>query len=301
MNPYYTDYSEYISRFFPGEKIQKISINAGFSCPNRDGTIGKGGCIYCDNRSFTPSYCFKGASVEEQLIEGKRFFARKYPQMKYLAYFQSYTNTGQRSIEYLDSIFRVALEVEDVLGLIVGTRPDCISDDVIEMLVKLGEKGKIFVELGAESSHNQTLKLINRGHSWEDTKDAVDRLSKRGISVGLHLIMGLPGETEKMMLDTVESVSSIPIESLKIHHLQILSDTPLMRMYENREIEVATFSMEEYMELCVKMIKIVPKEIAIERFLASSPTEKVVAPKWGIKNYEFINLLHNRLKNQLVV
>ncbi len=295
MNPYYTDYAEYIGRFFPNDKIQKISVNAGFSCPNRDGTIGKGGCIYCDNHSFTPAYCFGTKDIKKQLIAGKEFFARKYPRMKFLAYFQSYTNTGQRSTEYLSKIYREALDVDDVVGLIIGTRPDSISEEIIETLVNLGEFGKVFVELGAESSHNKTLDIINRGHNWETTVDAVERLSASGISVGLHLIMGLPEETEDMMFETVRRAIELPIESLKLHHLQILRDTPLMDLYETDKIKVKPFKLEDYVDLCVKIIKLVPRNIAIERFLASSPPEKVYSPKWGLKNYQFTNLLINRL------
>ena len=305
MNPYYKDYNEYITEIFPGMKVQKLSINAGFSCPNRDGTIGRGGCVYCDNTSFTPSYCFGRNTVKEQVEAGKRFFARKYPAMKFLAYFQSYTNTFVKrangvgvssGVDSLERLYRDALEQEDVVGLIIGSRPDCFPEEVVEMLGRLNLEYPVFVELGAETSHNPTLELINRGHSWEQTCDAVDRLTKAGIRCGLHLIFGLPGETEEMMLATVERACRLPVDSLKLHHLQVIASTPLHEGYQSGRITVDPFSMDDYLELCVKIIGIVPRRIAIERFLASSPPEKVVAPKWGIKNYQFTNLLLNKLK-----
>ena len=305
MNPYYKDYNEYITEIFPGMKVQKLSINAGFSCPNRDGTIGRGGCIYCDNTSFTPSYCFGRNTVKEQVEAGKLFFARKYPAMKFLAYFQSYTNTFVKrgngvgvssGVDSLERLYRDALEQEDVVGLIIGSRPDCFPEEVVEMLGRLNLEYPVFVELGAETSHNPTLELINRGHTWEQTCDAVDRLTKGGIRCGLHLIFGLPGETEEMMLATVERACRLPVDSLKLHHLQVIASTPLHEGYQSGRITVDPFSMDDYLELCVKIIGIVPRRIAIERFLASSPPEKVVAPKWGIKNYQFTNLLLNKLK-----
>ena len=318
MNSYYKDYSEYLSEFFPGIKVQKLSINAGFSCPNRDGTIGRGGCIYCDNTTFTPSYCFAHGSVMQQIEAGKRFFSRKYPAMKYLAYFQSFTNTfipditsdstteereeergvrdREESLRRLESLYREALGCEDVLGLVIGSRPDCFSDEVIDLLADLNREYKVFVEIGAETSHNSTLKLINRGHTWEQTVETVKRLASRGIEVGLHLICGLPGESEEKILETVRRVVELPIGSLKFHHLQIIESTELHKGYISGKYDVKPYDMESYLELCRRIIKIVPRRIAIERFLASSPASKVVAPGWGIKNYEFTNLLHNRLK-----
>ncbi len=305
MNPYYKDYSEYLGEIFPGLKVQKLSVNAGFSCPNRDGTIGRGGCIYCDNTTFTPSYCFEPGSVKEQIEAGKRFFARKYPSMKFLAYFQSFTNTfagtssgSHDTVSLLEELYREALAEEDVIGIIIGSRPDCFPPDVVEMLSRLNREYPVFVELGAETSHDETLMLINRGHLWSQTTDAVGRLTDEGIRVGLHLICGLPGETEGMMLQSVERACRLPIDSIKLHHLQVIRSTPLHVSMENGKIAVSPFTLQGYLDLCVKIINIVPREIAIERFLASSPPEKVIAPKWGIKNYEFTNLLLNRLKGE---
>lgn len=292
----YKDFATYMGEKFPGIKVQKISVNAGFSCPNRDGSIGTGGCIYCDNTSFTPEYCFNSKDIRAQIENGKKFFSRKYPQMKYLAYFQSFSNTYNRSVEDLEAIYHQALGNEDVIGLIIGTRPDILPDTVVEMLSRLNKEKTVFVELGAESSHDSTLKLVNRGHKWDDVVNSAERLNKAGISVGLHLIEGLPGETEEMMLQTIRRAVVLPIESLKLHHLQVIKDTPLARLIDEKKIDVKTFSVEEYIDLCIEIINLVPGNIAIERFLASSPPDKVIMPKWGLKNYEFVNLLNNRLK-----
>ncbi|MDE6072033.1 MAG: TIGR01212 family radical SAM protein [Muribaculaceae bacterium] len=294
----YKDFAEYMREKFPGEKVQKISVNAGFSCPNRDGTIGRGGCIYCDNTSFTPGYCFNHGDIVSQLEEGKRFFARKYPKMKYLAYFQSFSNTFGRPVSELERMYREALGVDGVVGLIIGTRPDTLPDDVVSMLSRLNREKPVIVEIGAETSHDSTLKVINRGHKWRDVEDAVERLHSAGVSVGLHLIAGLPGEDDEMVMTTVRRAVALPIESIKLHHLQVLSSTPLARMMADGELTVNPFNVEDYIELCIRIIKLVPRNIAIERFLASSPPARVLAPKWGMKNYEFVNLLRSRLSKE---
>jgi len=296
VNPWYTDYNEYLQRFFPGTKVQKISVNAGTGCPNRDGTIGRGGCIYCNNSSFTPAYCFRTAGVQEQLEEGKRFFAHKYPKMQYLAYFQSYTSTYRKSAVVLEAMYRKALETEDVIGLIIGTRPDCIPPEVVDMLSRINKEHPVFVELGVETMCAATLNLINRGHDPQKSRDAITTLAKAGLHVGAHMIAGLPGEDDEQVLKNIREICSLPVESIKLHHLQILRDTPLLRMWKAGQVDITTFTPESYLKLCVRIVRTVPRHIAIERFLASSPRELVESPKWGLKNYEFTNLLINKLK-----
>lgn len=297
MAEYYKDFGDYMAEKFPGIKVQKISVNAGFSCPNRDGTIGRGGCIYCDNSSFTPGYCFSNESISSQLNAGKAFFARKYPKMKYLAYFQSFSNTFGRPVEELEQMYREAMNVEDVVGVIIGTRPDTLPQETVGMLGRLNKEMPVIVEIGAETSHDATLELINRGHSWRDVEDAVKRLHEAGISSGLHLIAGLPGETSEMTLETVRKAVAQPIDSIKLHHLQILRNTRLAQLWESGKLSVEQFTVEKYIDLCIKIINLVPRKIAIERFLASSPPDKVLSPHWGLKNYEFTNLLKNKLKD----
>lgn len=293
----YKDFGDYMAEKFPGIKVQKISVNAGFSCPNRDGTIGRGGCIYCDNSSFTPGYCFSNESISSQLNAGKAFFARKYPKMKYLAYFQSFSNTFGRPVEELEQMYREAMNVEGVVGVIIGTRPDTLPQETVGMLGRLNQEMPVIVEIGAETSHDATLELINRGHSWRDVEDAVKRLHEAGLSTGLHLIAGLPGETPEMMLETVRKGVALPIDSIKLHHLQILKNTRLAQLWESGKLSVEQFTVEKYIDLCIKIINLVPRKIAIERFLASSPPDKVLSPHWGLKNYEFTNLLKNKLKD----
>lgn len=286
-----TTYADYLNHIFPGIKVQKISINAGFSCPNRDGTIGVGGCSYCRNDSFSPAYCMTTKSVAKQMEEGKNFFARKYPQMKYLAYFQSYTNTHGKDIEALRSIYEEALNCEDVVGLVIGTRPDTLPDPVIDLLDEINKKKPVFLEIGAETSNNHTLEIINRHHSWEDVESAVLRASAKGIRCGIHLIAGLPGEDNEQILTNVRKACALPIDTLKLHQLQILFDTPLYRQWKENLIDVRPFSLENYLSLCRQIVDIVPDNIIIERFLAQSPPDMVAAPKWGVKNYQFMHLL----------
>lgn len=292
MNPFYKDYSEYIAEIFPDFKVQKLSVNTSRSCPNRDGTLGTGGCIYCNNRSFTPGYCFSGASVADQLRDGKRFFARKYPDMRYIAYFQSFSSTYG---EGLRQDIEEAVSVDDVCGIAVGARPDCLGPDVIAILTEYARKMPVFVEIGVESLHDDTLKLINRGHDADTAVRAIRNCAEAGLHVGVHLIAGLPGETDEMILDTVRQVCDLPVGSLKMHQLQVLKDTPLAAMIEAGKVSVSGYSLEDYLTLCVRIVEAVPRHICIERFLAQAPSDMVLSPKWGIKNYEFTNLLLNSL------
>lgn len=292
MNPFYKDYSEYIAEIFPDFKVQKLSVNTSRSCPNRDGTLGTGGCIYCNNRSFTPGYCFSGGSVPEQLRDGKRFFARKYPDMRYIAYFQSFSSTYGTGLK---QDLEEASGIDGICGIAVGARPDCLGPEVIEILKEYGRMMPVFVEIGVESLHDGTLRLINRGHDAATAIRAIRNCAEAGLHVGVHLIAGLPGETDEMILDTVRRTCDLPIGSLKMHQLQVLRDTPLAAMTESGEVSMTGYSLEDYLDLCVRIVEAVPRHICIERFLAQAPPDMVLSPKWGIKNYEFTNLLLNRL------
>ena len=285
-------YSEYLDSIFPGVKVQKISVNAGFSCPNRDGTIGTGGCVYCRNDSFSPAYCMESDSLKSQIENGKAFFRRKYPEMKYLVYFQSYTNTHSSDIEYLRQLYGEALGCDDVVGLVIGTRPDTLPDEIIDILTEINHRYPVFLEIGAETSNDVTLRTINRNHTWHDVEDAVRRAAAKGLHCGLHLIAGLPGEDDSQILLNVTKACSLPIETLKMHHLQVLKGTPLLKQWKERKIEIMPFDTEHYLALCARIVDIIPDNIVIERFLAQSPPDMVVAPKWGLKNYQFMNLLN---------
>lgn len=289
----YRDFSDFLKEHFD-VKVQKITVNAGFTCPNRDGTKGRGGCTYCNNQSFNPEYCRPALSVREQLERGKEFFARKYPQMKYLAYFQAYTNTHSDDIDRLMRLYEEALETPDVVGLIIGTRPDCMPQELIDRLAGLGKW--VMVEYGAESACDRTLELVNRCHTWADTADAVRRTHETGIPCGLHLIMGLPGEDEDVMLSTIDRVNELPVDTVKIHQLQLVRGTRMARDVEAGLYDIPRFTAEEYADLCVRLLRRLRKDIAVERFVSQSPSELLIYPRWGLKNYQFTNLLNNRLE-----
>lgn len=208
------EYNQYIREKI-GRRVQKLSVNIGASCPNRDGSIGVGGCAFCNNKSFSPEYCDAEKSVTQQIKEGKEFFRKKYPDMVYLAYFQAYTNTYGETGRLLAQ-YREALACEDVVGLVIGTRPDCIAEDLLEGLAEIAKETYVCVELGAESIYDETLKKINRGHTWECTQEAVQRLARKGIDVGLHFIMGLPGESREEMLRVADEVSKMPVALIKL-------------------------------------------------------------------------------------
>lgn len=292
----YRDFADFLAGYFP-YKVQKLAINAGFTCPNRDGTKGIGGCTYCNNQTFNPSYCAPRLSVAEQIEEGKQFFARKYPEMRYLAYFQAYTNT-HGDIDRLMKLYREALEQPLVEGLIIGTRPDCVPNQLLDKLQELSHEKFVMIEYGAETSHDSTLQFINRCHTWQDTIDAVRRTALRDIPVGLHLIVGLPGEDDEMILTTIDRVSELPISTLKLHQLQIIRGTRLARDIEQQLYTIRQFTPDSYIDLCCRIIEHTSPTIAIERFVSQSPDEHLISPRWGLKNYQFTNLLQNRIKEK---
>lgn len=295
---FYRDYSDFLAEHFSG-KVQKLTINAGFSCPNRDGTVGRGGCTYCNNQSFNPGYCASTAGVAEQLEKGKRFFARKYPNMRYLAYFQAYTNT-HGELEQLLSLYREALAIDGVEGIIVATRPDSMPQQLLEAMAGIKSEGHfVMVEYGAESSHDATLAAVNRCHTWAQTVDAVGRTRAAGIPVGLHLINGLPGEDEAMILATVEAVNSLPIDTVKFHQLQVVKGTTLARQVDEGAVSVRSWSVDEYIDLCCDIVGRLRRDIAIDRFVSQSPDELLISPRWGLKNYEFAAKLQQALQKRL--
>ena len=292
--PYYNDYGTWIRRQFEF-RVQKISIDAGFTCPNRDGRISTGGCIYCDNRTFNPSYCQRRLSVSNQLAEGKQFFARKYPDMKYLAYFQAFTNT-YAPIAQLKALYEEALQVEDIVGIVIGTRPDCVSDELLDYLAELNERTFVLVEYGIESTNNDTLLRINRGHSFEQSVSALERTHQRGLLTGAHIILGLPGEDAAESLRQAPILSQLPIDILKIHQMQIIRGTRLAEEFEREPFHI--YTVDEYIELIAQYIQRLRPDMVLERFVSQSPKELLIAPHWGLKNYEFTNKLVNYLKEK---
>lgn len=284
----YNDFGTWLRKRFPDFRVQKISIDAGFTCPNRDGRISTGGCTYCDNRTFNPSYCDRNKSIREQLKEGKNFFNRKYSNMKYLAYFQAFTNT-YGSVDLLKKMYEEALQEEDIVGLVIGTRPDCISTPLLDYLEQLSRQTFLIVEYGIESANNETLRRINRGHTFECSKKAVEMTAERGILTGGHIILGLPGEDREESLRQAPIISSLPLNILKIHQMQIIKGTRLAEEYLQNPFPL--YTVEEYVCLIADYISLLRKDLVLERFVSQSPPELLIAPRWGLKNYQFVHLL----------
>lgn len=288
----YRDFGTWIRERFP-YRVQKISVDAGFTCPNRDGHISTGGCTFCNNQTFSPAFCNRNKSVSEQLEDGKAFFARKYPSMKYLAYFQSYTNT-YAGTETLKRMYEEALEADDVVGLVIGTRPDCVSDDLLDYLEELNRRTFLIVEYGIESANDDTLRRINRGHTFACSREAVVRTHERGILTGGHIILGLPGEDAAESLRQAPIISDLPLDILKIHQLQVIKGTPLAREYAQRPFHL--YTVEEYIDLIIQYVSALRQDLVLERFVSQSPSELLIAPHWGLKNHEFTNLLNQRMR-----
>lgn len=282
-----------------GCKVQKISVNAGFTCPNRDGTVGWGGCTYCNNQTFNPEYCQNNKSVTQQLEEGKTFFARKYPDMKYLAYFQAYTNT-YADIHTLISKYEEALAVEDVVGLIIGTRPDCMPIPLLDYLEQLSRRVLLIVEYGIETSFDDVLLHINRGHDFESTRGAVEQTAARGIPVGGHIILGLPGTYEKpdYILTEAQAMSRLPLTTLKIHQLQLVKGTHMATEYAEHPERFHRYTVDEYVDAVIDFMEYSRPDLVFERFVSQSPPQLLAVPGWGLKNYEFTAKVNKRMQQR---
>ena len=292
----YHDFSSYLRSHFP-YKVQKISINAGLSCPNRDGTLGRGGCIYCNNYSFAPEYTHRRESIRRQLEEGISFFARKYPSMKYLAYFQAYTNT-YGDTRRLIRMYEEALTTPGVVGLVIGTRPDCLGEDLRVYLKELASHQFVYMEYGLESTLDSTLERINRGHTFEQCKEVVEWSRTSGIDCGVHLILGLPGEKWEDYLSHADKVSDLPITSLKIHQLQVLEGTPLATLYREDPSILKLSDPKDYIRLLGEFVMRLRPDIYLDRFVSQSPPELLLAPKWNIKNYQFTEQLKRYMREE---
>lgn len=278
-----------------GCKAQKLSVDAGLTCPNRDGTLGRGGCTFCDNRTFNPAYCRQGGSITDQLEAGKRFFSRKYPTMKYLAYFQSYSNS-YGTLSHLKELYEEALRVPDVVGLVIGTRPDCMPDALLEYLEELNRRTFLLVEYGVESANEETLVRVNRGHTFAQARECIIRTAQRGIRVGVHMILGFPWETRSELIRQAQLIASLPITTLKLHQLQVIRGTQLAREYELHPWPLPT--AEEYVDLVLEYISHLPPSLVLERFVSQSPPEYVIAPLWGLKNHEFTALVKKAMQKR---
>ena len=289
----YNDLGDFLRKVFP-YKVQKISINAGFTCPNRDGSKGWGGCTYCNNQTFSPEYCHTEKSVTEQLEEGIRFFSRKYPEMKYLAYFQAYTNTYDE-LSSLKAKYEEALSYPGVVGLIVGTRPDCMPDDLLDYFTDLSKEKFVMIEYGLESTLDKTLLRINRGHTYGESETAIRRTAERGIYTGAHLILGLPGENREEIMHHADRLSALPVTTLKLHQLQLIRNTRMAKEYAEHPEEFHLYTADEYIDLVIDFIEKLNPSIVVERFVSQSPKELLIAPDWGLKNFEFTAKVNKRI------
>lgn len=282
----YLDYASFI-KFRFGERVQKIALDIGFSCPNRDGSKGYGGCTYCNNNTFNPDYCEPEKSLEEQLEHGVKLFSKKKNYHNFLAYFQAYTNT-YADIESLKKMYQNALKVPNILGLVIGTRPDCISDEVIDYLSFLSKKHFIALEFGVESTNEKTLIAVNRCHTFEETKNTFEKCKNKGFHLGAHIILGLPGETKEDLLNHAFEISKLPIDTLKIHQLQIVKNSVMAVQYSRNPEQFNLFTIENYITFIAEFITHLRPDIIIERFISETQSDLLIAPKWGLKNFEMV-------------
>jgi len=280
-----------------GIRMQKVSVDAGFTCPNRDGTKGTGGCTYCNNKAFNPSYCLPSKSVTQQIDEGIEFHRRRYRKAgSYLAYFQAYSNTYAPP-DKLAALFGEALAHKDVKGLVIGTRPDCIDNAILDLLADLSAKCILTVELGIESCYDKTLTRINRQHTFNDALVALDALSSKGISTGAHFIFGLPGESVEEMLAEADIISRLPLKSVKFHQLQIIKGTVMEEEYKNNPSDFETFTWERYLDFIISFLELLNPDIVVERFTGEAPPRFLERTVWGKKRTDqIVGLIEERLE-----
>jgi hypothetical protein len=295
-NRRFNSYSSYFTREF-GSRVQKISIDAGFSCPNRDGKISTGGCTFCRNDAFNPSYCHPEKSIRQQIDEGIEFHQRRYRRAKsYLAYFQAFSNT-YRPLDELEKLYREALSVDGVIGLVIGTRPDCINEETLEMLKDLN--ATIILEYGVESVYDQTLTRVNRGHDFVTAKKAIELTHKYGFHCGGHFIFGLPGETREMMLNAADIISKLPLTTVKFHQLQIFKDTKMADEYLANPSDFHLFTLEDYIEFVIDFIERLNPNIVIERFAGEVPPRYLVSKPWlNLRYDQVLSLIEKRLEER---
>ena len=295
-NRRFNSYSSYFTREF-GSRVQKISIDAGFSCPNRDGKISTGGCTFCRNDAFNPSYCHPEKSIRQQINEGIEFHQRRYRRAKsYLAYFQAFSNT-YRPLDELEKLYREALSVDGVIGLVIGTRPDCINEKTLEMLKDLN--ATIILEYGVESVYDQTLTRVNRGHDFATAKKAIELTHKYGFPCGGHFIFGLPGETREMMLNAADIISKLPLTTVKFHQLQIFKDTKMADEYLANPSDFHLFTLEDYIEFVIDFIERLNPDLVIERFAGEVPPLYLVSKPWlNLRYDQVLSLIEKRLEER---
>jgi len=290
----YNDFNTHLRGLF-GCRVQKITIDAGLSCPNRDGTISTGGCIYCNVRGSGTGAYAQGISITEQLIRGKNALAKRYKAKKFLAYFQSFSNT-YASLDRLKRLYEEALAVEDVVGLSIGTRPDCIDEAILDLVSGYVNDYLVWMEYGLQSARDETLSLINRGHDVQCFKQAVAATKNRGINICAHVILGLPHENRTHMLQTAEMIAGMGIDGVKIHLLYVIKGTPLEALY--RQGKYRCLSQEEYVDLVCDFLECLPKDMVIQRLTGDPHPEEIVAPEWSLKKSQTLFLIEDTLERR---
>jgi uncharacterized protein len=289
-------FKNYLRNKFPGLKVYKIALDAGFSCPHRTSDTRMGGCIYCENRSFSPyARLSPRPSINEQINNGIEFYRRRYQADKFIIYFQAYTNTLASS-DSLKSLYDEALSHPDIVGLSIGTRPDCVSDEILDLITEYAKKYSVWVEYGLQSTHDKTLEFIKRGHTYSDFEDAVKRTKGRNISIATHLILGLPGESQEEMFQSVQKVINLGIDGIKFHHLYVAKNTRLAELYEQKIIKL--FTLEEYIPLIADIIEILPPKMVVMRVTGELSGEYLIAPKWNTNKTRIIQLIEQELQSR---
>ncbi|RLC14708.1 MAG: TIGR01212 family radical SAM protein [Deltaproteobacteria bacterium] len=294
MNRPYNDLNTYLRGIF-GCRVQKISVDAGLSCPNRDGTLSTGGCIYCNERGSGTGAHAQGLSIRDQILRGKAALSRRYKAKKFIAYFQSFSNT-YAPLERLRRLYEEALSVEDVVGLSIGTRPDCVDEPVLSLLQGYARDHLIWIEYGLQSAHDTTLAQINRGHDFQCFRAAVRATQGRGISICAHVILGLPNETKAHMLETAKAIAQMGIHGVKIHLLYVIRGTPLETLY--RQGDYKCLGQEEYADIVCDFLELLPKDMIIQRLTGDPHREELVAPEWSLRKGETLNLIKEELRQR---
>lgn len=294
----YNSYAAYFSRLFGG-RVQKVAINAGFSCPNRDGTLSTGGCSFCNNEAFTPSYCLAAKSIRQQIDEGIEFHRRRYRSAKfYLAYFQSFSNT-HAPIDRLREVYDQALMHPQVGGIVVGTRPDCVDAEKLDYFAELGRKKYVALEYGIESCDDLVLRHVNRGHDFECARRAVEATANRGIHCCGHFILGLLGQSRQAMISQTATINSLPLTSIKFHQLQIFKNTPMADEWHAHPERFDFPSPEEYIDLFIEILIRLRPDMVVERFAGEAPPRFHEAGQWGLlRNEQLVTMLVERLESR---
>lgn len=297
-NRRFNAYAQYFKQQF-GERVQKVTIDAGFTCPNRDGSLGRGGCTYCNNDAFNPSYCNSDKPIKQQIEEGIEFHANRYRRAnKFLAYFQAYSNT-YKPLKELKKIYEQALEIDGIIGLVIGTRPDCIDDEKLEYFKELSKKYYIIIEYGIESCYDKTLKKINRGHTFKQSVEAIEKTASYGLKTGAHLIIGLPDETKEMILKEAEILSKLPLNNIKFHQLQIIKDTQMAMDFRKAPEQFSFFLLDEYVDFIVDFLEKLNPKFVVERFAGEVPPKFIVGKSWGlIRNDQILQKVEKRLEER---